>query len=553
MEKSPAARETIGRWTELKTERSRYEPDWEDISWLIRGMGGGFGSDDHALHHRRKALSSEPILAQQSMKAGIYSALTNPANPWGGLETPDSELNNWRPMAEWIDVSTRRVLNSFRPEVSSFYSASLQTYGDLAGFGNAVGYDELDEDSRQFIDVAMNLAECVFTIDAHGRVNELVRRYKLTARAAMRRFKKDAKHLPSKLHELAEKGSSEKLTFYWHVLPNDSFEKGRLGVRGKPWLSRHVCDIQETLVRSKGFDENPCYTPRWDVNSGESYGIGPGHIALPGARLLHQMEASSLRVKQNAADPTLLAPDRDAWPLNGRVRPGAVVYGGLNIRGQQMLQPLNNFQAVQLTDAERRAKVEEIAKAFHYALMPLAGRTGLNPEETRIIEEAHLRNWAPNADRIMEEYAARKFTRRFRLLWRAGQLPPPPDGIPEGTPLNVRYQSAATMAQLSRNGMAVRSFLQDTAALAQANPAWAARIGARVNPDALLEALHEASPTLPAKILRDREEADAAAQQEAEAQNAMQQMQMLQAGGGIAKDFAQAGKAAADAGMEAPQ
>lgn len=96
----------------------------------------------------------------------------------------------------------------------------------------------------------------------------------------------------------------------------------------------------------------------------------------------------------------------------------------------------------------------------------------------------------------------------------------------EGVPLQVRYQSAATMALRAREGLAVRQFLVDLAPLAQLGQDHLNRISGRIDTDAMLEALHDASPSLPASILRAREEADQIAQAQAQQQ---QMMMMAQA------------------------
>ncbi|MEX0306038.1 MAG: portal protein [Ruegeria sp.] len=538
----PRAEEAIQRWGELKAERTMFEQDWTDIASLIRPQRGGFGMDSPTMRKLEKPLSSEPVIAHGNMAAGIYSGITNPANRWGGFDTPDADLNKWQPMAEWNDQATRIVMNSFSPSVSSFYPASYQAYADLAAFGNAAGYDEIDTAQRKFIDVTISLAEVVIVIDFHGRVIEIIRKFRLTGRTAVREFGKEM--LPVKVVEMAEKGGQDKITFYQHVLPNDEFVAGKLGPSGKRWLSHHVCEEGKALIRRKGYDEMPFYYPRWDVDSGISYGTGPGFVALPSARVNHRMEDATIRAAQYAADPTKLAPDRNAIPLNGTFRPGAVVYGGVNMRGDRLVQNMDGGGSIGLTIEEKRAKVEAIKEAFYYSQMSLTGRTGLSDDENRIIEEARLRNWAPHADRIMEEYAARKMERRFKMLWRAGQIPPPPDGIPEGTPLQVRYQSAATMALRASEGQAIRGFLRDIVPLAQAKP----RYMDRINDDALIEALHDASPSLPAAILRPREEADQIAEGRAQQQQAAQMLEAAQAGGGVVKDLAQAAAAGQGAG-----
>ncbi|MEO1798143.1 MAG: portal protein, partial [Pseudomonadota bacterium] len=526
----PMAERAMRRWDELKTRRSRHETMWEDIARLMRPQRGNFRQGPGVQRDFEKPLSSEPIMAASSYAAGIYSSITNPANRWGGLETPDADFNKWQPMAEWNDHATQKVLASFGASVSSFYKATYQAYADIACFGNAAGYDEVDEANRRFVDVTMSLAEVVVDIDAHGRVVELVRKYTLKPAAALRTY--GEQRLPAKVVELAESSPSTDLVFFYHILPNDQFVKGKLGHRGKKWLAVTCCELEQALVKVGGHDDMPGYFPRWDVDSGETYGTGQGFIALPSARAHQLMEAATMRAAQFAADPTKLAPDRRAVPLNGTFRPGGIVYGAVDMQARARVRNMEHSTNIGLTETEKRAKLEEVKNAFQYAVMTLVGRTGVTEEETRLMEEAQLRNWAPNADRVMEEYGARKFERRFKLLYRLGQIKPPPAEA-AGRPLRVRYQSMATMALRAREGQAIRQFLSDLGPLTQLDP----RYLDRLDPDAVAEALHEASPSLPASILRSREEANQLADERAQQQQQAQALEAAQAAGGIAKDL----------------
>jgi hypothetical protein len=535
IEKDPRAQEAIRRWDDLKTDRTRFERDWEDIARLIRPQRGGFSLTDHATRVMEKPLSSAPIIAQANFSAGLYGTLTNPANRWMGMKTNDPDLNAWKPMADWLDVVTDRILASFQPSVSPFYSAATQVFGDLSCFGNAAQYDEVDQTNRKIMDVTLSLAEVVYDIDAYGQVCEVVRKFHLKPVAAVEMFGPDA--VPPKVVELAQNYSNDKHAYFHHVKRNHSWAKGALGPRGKKWVSRYVCEIAQSLLRERGYDEMPFFAPRWEVESGFVYGTGPGFIALPSARLVQQMDAATLRAAQRAADPTILAPDRDTWQINGQVRPGAVVFGGVNTRGETMLKPFDAVGNIGLTIEEKRQKVDEIRDAFNFTLMNLAGRTGMTATEVMTINEERLRLWAPHMGRIQEEYLAPKIERRFSLLWRNGQIPPPPEGA-EGVALTVDYQSAAAMAQKSTEGNAALRIIQDLGPLMQVMP----RIGDRLDPDGLVEVLHAARGA-PSRMLRSREQADEIAEMRAQQEQQAQAMQMAQSGAGALRDVAGAAQA----------
>jgi len=538
----PLAKDAQQRWTDLKSERSQFESDWEDIARLIRPQRGGFRSGDPAHKTTEKPLSSGPIIAQSNLSAGLYGTLTNPANRWFGLSTPDPALNDDQDMREWLDLVASRILRSFSPEVSPFYDAAIQGFSDLCAFGNFVQYDELLTEKRQFVDQTLSLAEVVWDIDGFGAVVEVVRRFALKPRAAVAMFGADA--LPANLVELAEKNDQSKVWFWHHVLPNSQFLPGRIGANGKAFLSVYACEMGCSLIRVRGFDEMPFDVARWDVDSGYTCGNGPGYIALASARLVNRMDEATIRAAQMAADPVKLAPDRDAWPLNGKLRPGAMIYGGVDVRGNPLIRTMDTHAGIGLTFDEKQRLNDEIKDAFNWSLMNLAGRTGMTATEVITIEEERQRLMAPFTGRTQREYLRPKISRRFSTLWRAGQIPPPPEHA-RGAPLQVEYLSAAARAQKSRDGAAVMQLLANIGPLAQIKP----RLLDRINEDELIETLQEAHG-VPAAILYARAGADATGSARAEQQQQMQQMAMAAEAASAAKDAAGAAQAAGLVGGE---
>lgn len=536
----PRADQVARRWAELDSARSQHKQLWTDIARVFRPQRGGFGLDDPASRPIDKALSSAPIFAQDNFAAGLYGTLTNPANRWFGFRTNDTSLNTWQTGREWLDLAATRVLASFGPSISPFYSAAIQAFQDLSAFGNAGQYDELVTSERKILDITLSLAEVCYDIDGFGRVVEVVRKFMLTAAQAIGMFGQN--RVPAKMLELAQKGDTARHVFYHHVLKNEDWRPMfKLGVKGKLWISRYCCEMDRALVRESGYAEMPFYAPRWNVDSGQIYGTGLGFVALPSARIYNRMDDAVVRAAQRAADPTLLAPDRQDFPLNGRIRPGEVVYGAVDAQGRALLRPLDMSGGMNLTLQDRQQKREEMMDAYHYTLMNLSGRTGMTATEVMAITEERQRLWAPHQGRVQEEFLAPKIQRRFALLWRAGQIPPPPPEM-EGYELQVEYQSAAQAAQRSVEGNAALRILQDIAPLAQIKP----RLMDRIDEDGLLETLIEARGA-PARMIRSREDTDQMAAARQQQEQAMQAMQMAQAGAGAMKDAASAEAAMAQA------
>lgn len=533
-DKHPDAARAIRAWQDLLTERTRMHPDWEDLAALVRPQRGGFGLDRLRDRRHLKPLSSAAPIACQNFSAAMYGTLTNPASEWMSLSVGDDDLNRWGPMVAWRQTVSRIVLNSFQPSVSSFYSQAQPLYADLATFGNAAQYDEVEAGSRRILDVTLSLAEIVADIDAYGQVMEVVRRFFLKPAPAVLRF--GARNLPPKIVELAEKGSQDLIAFLHHVGRRQDFRKGGIGGRGKRWFSRHVVEAEGWLISDRGYDEMPFHLARWEVESGHTWGTGPGHIALASVRTHNRMTEATLRAAQRAADPTLLAPDRDAFPLRGQFRPGHMVYGGVSPRGEPMVLPMTSTGQIGLTLEEKAGVVREFEDAFYKSILHLHARTGLSPMEVAQNEAERTRLWAPNMGRVQDEYLAPKIARRFRMLWRAGQIPPPPEvGNQVGeVPLQVEYLSAAAMARRADERMRIVQLAHDLAPLAQVDP----RYMDRFSPDDVTEALH-LSLGAPHQILRSREDADKLAAARAEAQQAQQMMAMAQQGAAAARDLGQ--------------
>ena len=528
------ARRAMDRWHELKSLRARHESDWEDIARLIRPQRGDFAASGLTDSRRmQKPLSSAPVMAANNFASGLYGTLTNPANKWLAMRVPDPDVGDSPAMRRWLDIVGDRILASFRPAVSPFYSAAIQLMSDISAFGNAAQYDEIRAPERKIMDVTLSLAEVCFDIDAFGRVVEVVRMFQLAPEAAIDMF--GAENVPPRIIDQATKGVRDKATYYHHVKRNMDWRRGRLGPGGKEWLSIYACEVDETLCRRAGYDEMPFQAPRWEVESAQVYGTGPGFIALASARVHHRMVEANMRAGQKAADPTLLAPDRDAWPVQGRFIPGRIIHGGVNAQGQMLIRPLENNGGTGLSLEMQQQQMSDIRDAFHWTLMNLAGRTGMTATEVLQIQEEKTRLMAPHMGRIQEEYLTPKIERRFSQLLRMGQLPPPPDEA-RGQALEVEYTSAAAMAQKSADGAATVRLLADIGPLAQLDP----RYLERISTDDTIEILHEARG-VPARMLRSRDETDQIAAQRAEKQQQAEMMAMAQQGAGIAKDAATAG------------
>lgn len=538
--KPDVAKAVIDRWEELYQERSRIHDEWTRISRLIRPLRKGFAtSGDPNAHHSRGRYSSAPLIAHANLQAGLYGTLTNPANDWMRLRTADPDLNESHDGKLWLDIASARVLASFRPAVSNFYQSVLPLYGDVTAFGTGIQYDEVRPAEQRFIDLTFSLAECVLVYDLGGDLIELLRKFKARARWIARHF--GAENLPPKLVKAADDGDQTEFDFLHALMPNDNYVPGGLGSRGRPILSVWIGIDDKWVIRESGFHEMPGYAPRWDVDARETYGRGAGYTALSSATLLNMLKEANIRGGQRAADPTILAPDERSLRKQVKIRPREVIYGGVTSGGRQRFHTLDNFSGTGLTHEMAQAEVEEIKDAFGWSLMQMVGRSGMTATEVVERRGEKLALIAPYMGNIQTGFLVPKVKRRFSLLWRMGQIPPPPPAM-RGAPLEVEYQSAAALAQKAADGAATSRLLEDLAPLTQIDPRYAARI----DPDGVVSVLHEARG-VPARVLRSVEEADEIMERQQQAAMAAQAVQLGREGAAALKDVAGARAAASEA------
>jgi hypothetical protein len=530
--------QAMTRWEDLKIHRGTIDAEREEIARFFDPYAAGIQTQQvPGQWTGRGLLSSFPVVARTNAAAGLFGTLNNPANTWFALSVADRDLASWQPAAAWLDFATARVVQSFTPAVSSFYSATMTTYGDVVTFGNAIQYDEIMLDKRRIKDLAIPLGQVVFDIDDEGNLLETIRRFPVKPRAAVKLFGFDT--LPEQVQKLAERGDTQDLWFLHWVQPNDQFIDGRLGLAGKAYVSVYVSETGVAQVGEAGGNyEMPYYHPGWQGQAGEIYSRGMAHIALPSARKLELHERNFQRAAALAGNPPMGVADTRSLRAGGAIAPGRVIVGARSPSGQQLVGEILSYRGTPISKDAIDAAIDECRDAMHWSLMTLAGRTGMTATEIVERSEERLRMMAPFLGRLQDQFLLPKIERRFKMLMRTGQLPPPPPEL-RGQTVGVEYTSAAALAQRSAEGAATRRWAEDLALVAQIAP----EVADTLDPDAFA-AIQRQARGAPASVMRSAEEVAQIRQARAEAQQQAQMAEMAKMGAGAMRDMASAGEAA---------
>lgn len=510
MDLSP--REIMSRHGELKAARSREESDWRDLASLLRPDQRPELHDAKNRPQYEDIFDSTQLYALDNFVGGIFGQLTNPANRWFEVSVEDQDLQRWQPVRQWTFDVGSRLLASLGPGVSSFYEEVPGWFSDMGAFGNGVLYQEELVGRGRIVDRVVPVGQVYFDTDASGEIDTVHREFRLSGRQMKQRFAGQLD--PDRCQD------QRQFTVIHCVHRNPHFDPERMGPAGMAWRSVYVCQDLRDFMPVSGFYELPYHVVRWSKRSGSAYGTGPGHVAQADIGMLQEMERSHITAAQFAAEPPLLAHD-DSVINAADLVPNAILYGSVSEAGKQLLQPLNRAQNLQLSMQQSEQRRNAIREAFYYGLMQLLQRPQMTATEFLGFQQEKLQLMGPNLTRIQTGGLSPFIARRYALLERAGQLPPPPPEL-NGRSLQVVYQSPLAKAQQAATAQQAVNFLNQVLTYAQANP----EIVDKVDFDAAVDVLHDGFGP-PPSLLRDPRQVQAIRQQRAQVQ--AQQLQLEQA------------------------
>ena len=532
------ADQLIQHWNKLKGERSQFERTWQDISDYIRPLRSDFLSTRSPGERRNQRIfDSTAPMSSANFAGGIYGMMTSPANRWLALKLQDDELNDYDPVRDWLYEVETRIFHSFGPQVSRFYSVLPALYEDLACFGTAVFYSEDVPGSGRINDQVRPLSECVVAESAFGDVDTVYRKFNLTGRQALEMFPQG---LSAASRSRAEKEPLGLISFVHCVYPNTDYRGDKLSKTERPFLSTYVEEESRHTVAESGYFELPYQVPRWSQAAGEIYGRGIGEQVLPDVKMLNRMDETAIKVAQKEADPPLAAPDEGVIKA-ARTWPGGITYGAVDQQGNQLLKPLYTGGNPRLTLEMMEQKRNSVREAYYFSLMQMLGSPNMTATEWLGRQEEKLRLLGPNLGRIQSEFLSPLVNRRFGILLRAGQLPPPPEEI-QGQALKIEYVSPLARAQMAGEAQSVSRVLQTIGGIAAIDPAMAQEAMDNIDVDEAVQVVGTGY-ALPAKVLRGKE-------QVAELRGERQKQQAFERGLMAAETASKAAKNAAGASKD---
>jgi hypothetical protein len=531
--KSKTAQELIQKQAHLASERATFEHHWAEIAPLVLTRQDDFFNEikEPGERRTRDKFDDTATLAIEHGAAAIEGVVSPRGQQWHGIGLPEP-IENDHASQVWAEKLTKFLFKKRYDARSNFASQLHETYMSLLAFGTGVlVVEDLLNGSIRY--KSSHISEHFYMENAMGRIDTDYRRYRLTARQAMEKFKDKA---PDSVRKCVEKEPGKKMEFLHVVMPDVD------GESGMPFISYHIaCDDQE-LIDVGGFKTFPYIISRWTTSPNEIYGRSPAMSVLSEIKMLNSMRKTDLKARHMAVDPPILAADQSTV-RRFSMKPGAINYGTVDANGNPLVRPYQSGTSIQASNDGIEQSREFINRAFFLNLFQILVDSPAMTA-TEVLQRAQEKGQllTPTAGRQMSELLEPIIMREISIYEDYGIFE---DGSPLALPqalkkmggeFNVVYTNPLSKMQRSEEALSTERTVQALLPLAQLDPSILAPIDWMEYANIMREA-----NGAPARLFKSEERmrAEAEAKAEAEAANAAV-MAAPQVATAI-KDIAQAG------------
>lgn len=515
----------------LVKARANWDTQWERIARLLLPHTSNIQTkraDGQA--QTEELFDSTGIDALDKLVSTMIGTMVNSSVQWFSLRMRDEDLNLIPEVALWLDETARRIFAALNQ--SNFSPVIHEAFYDLAAFGTSATFvDELPGRGSQFHGLrylSIPIGTYVITEDGLGRVNSLIRSVKMSPAAIRDRWGDQALSQPMK--DLIRVRPHEPVELLHAVLPDPSVPR-------MPVVSIYFDPVTEHLVNERRFFEFPFFVGRWLKTSGEIWGRGRGHLALP--ELVTANRARELKLKQMALS---LSPPLEVLDVGVVRTPRLVPSALVVVRQMGSIKPIEvgtNFNHQAIAEQDIKLQIRQIF--FTEQILQFAPIAKTPPTATEVIQRMEFLHHllGPAVGRIQFEILSPMLERVFNIMFRAGALPPPPSALAQGGQIDIVFEGPLARAQRSDELQAINDVLLGIQGLASFDPI----VIDNLDTDAMGRDLIRITGTRQ-RYLRSLDEVDRLRQQRAQQQQLQLEQQLLLSAGKATRDFSAAGQAA---------
>lgn len=481
--------------------------------------------------------------------AAAIDSLASPAGEkWDGLAALDEKLNERDDVQQYFDD----VMDVVRAERQSQEADFQAQIFDVWRLGGVLGTTALMIEDRVGGGLryrAMPTPEIYVMVNAWGRVCQLHRCWKLTAKAAVDEYG-DA--CPQKIRDAAVSEPTRQFEFLHCIKENPERKDGYFDARSMPWLSYEIAIEDKAILRRGGYGSWPMPVYRYNVSPGEWYGRGWANEVLPEIKLLNRARKAYIRQVEKAADPPLLLHEDGLLNYGSAgvgqtpsLAAGSLNHNAVNADGKPLIVPL--FTGADLTKSiELQQQCQRVIKdaALTSLFQILVDRERMTATEWLGIMQEKGQLIGPMIGRSVTTFLAQVQEREIEILSRQRKLPVMPRALQKaGGEYKTQFNSPLIRLMKLREVLSTQQWLADTIL-----PYMELRPDVLDIPDWEKIARDTARARgVPASFVTDKAVLEERAKQRAQQQAVQQMVDAAPNVAGAMKDIAQAGAITRDA------
>ncbi len=541
------------RFDTLESQRKTVEQQWQVIEKFVAPYKGKFfktpAGEASVEWNHRDIYDATAVQSHIQLASSLHGSLTNPAIVWFEMQWRDPLLRKNHEAQKWIENATKRVFDELQD--SNFNLEVNSVYRNLTSFGTAFITEEPKEDLTETWEgvqfTSIPLKEAYFEPDEHGQCYNFYRRLQWRPSKIVDKFGID--NVPEKVKTLHEAASDQETTVIFCVytrpeIDDDDTNTAIMPPNKRPYGWSYIGHADGHVYATGGYYEMPAYVPRWEVTDESVWGNSPAHYALADILTLNQLVALDLKAREKVIDPALLAQER-ALINTLDLSPGAVNV----VRDVAQIKPFESAARFDVVEATIVRLQTAVQKYFYIDQLELKESPAMTATEVQVRYELMQRLLSSTMSRLKEDLLDPVLQRTFNLLFRAGELGDPPEGVDAGE-YDIEYIGPLSRSMRFDQSASIERWITQLQLIAQMGPE-AAQVMLVPDYDAI--ARHAAIQlNLPTELTRPKKEVDADIKRQKDQQNRQASADAAAAEAAAAKDLGQANQLAQGSQSIAP-
>lgn len=501
----------------MKSDRMNWETHWQEITdYMLTRKDTITRTGAQGEKKGTQLVDSTATQANETLAGALHGLLTNQSSDWFELSTGDDQLDNDDLVRPWLQDTVKRIHKKLNN--TNFHTEVHEFYLDICSIATATMVIEEDdiEDLRFSTKFIKEIYICE---DVYGRVYEVFRSFQLNAKQIYQIFGADS--VPAKVKEAYANNQDMKFDIVHAVYPDkNTMAKSQYKFLSNYFILEDASEIKDPKVNKEGYLEWPYVVARWAKASGETYGRGPGMVALPEAKMINEMMKTVIRSAQKTIDPPLQAPD-DGFVLKVKTSPASINYyrAGSNDR----IEPIYNNARIDY-GMDMLAQIRKsIQSSFYVDQLQLQQGPQMTATEVMQRTEEKMRLLGPMMGRMQSEFLSPLIDRVFAIMLRRNLFKDIPQKLSK-MKLSVKFSSLVAKAQRINEAQNIFKYFQAANILGQIDP----NSYQNIDTDAGMKIFANIYG-LPAEMLRDKVSVQKIRQEQAKAQEQhLQDMQQQQ-------------------------